>query len=216
MVVKTKKEQAAAAATSVAAQRWPRLLNTTIDTVVAPHPARPETRATAHDLITALSAPLPAKNCWTLAEHAGHRAPYRIQHLLSRARIDDNALAASLRDHVIAHLGTRDVVLVVDETGDIKQGKHTVGVARQSPPAATRPGGTPRGHRPGRELPGRGLPRPHHPPSARPDRPPPLPARLLDQEPRTAPGGRGPRHDRFRHQTRTGPADDHRSSGAHP
>ncbi|WP_372339727.1 hypothetical protein [Nocardiopsis sp. CC223A] len=50
-----------------------------------------------------------------------------------------------MRDHVIAHLGTRDVVLVVDETGDIKQGKRTVGITRQSSSVATRPGVTPRG-----------------------------------------------------------------------
>ncbi|MFY3390868.1 IS701 family transposase [Nocardiopsis sp. A1-1-1] len=106
-------------------------MNATIDTVVTLHLARPETRTTAREMISALLAPLPAKNCWTLAEHAGHPSPYRFQHLLARARIDETALAAALRDHVIAHLGTPDTVLVVDETGDVKQGEHTVGVARQ-------------------------------------------------------------------------------------
>ena len=73
MVVKTKNAQAAAAATSVAAQRWPNLLNQTIDTVLALHLARPETRATARQVISALLSPLTRKNCWTLAEH---RTPF--------------------------------------------------------------------------------------------------------------------------------------------
>ncbi|WP_235005931.1 IS701 family transposase [Nocardiopsis sp. JB363] len=129
--MKTKNAQAAAAATSVAAQRWPHLLNQTIDTVLAPHLARPETRATARQVISALLSPLTRKNCWTLAEHAGHPSPYRTQHLLARASLDENALTAALRGYVIEQLGTHDVVLVVDETGDIKQGISTVGVARQ-------------------------------------------------------------------------------------
>lgn len=45
--------------------------------------------------------------------------------------MDENALTRALRGYVISHLGTKDVVLVVDETGDIKQGARTVGVARQ-------------------------------------------------------------------------------------
>ncbi|MFI6578097.1 IS701 family transposase [Nocardiopsis sp. NPDC050513] len=93
--------------------------------------ARPETRTTAHDLVSALLAPLTRKNCWSLAEHAGHRAPYRMQHLLNRARLDEQALAAALRGYVTTRLGRDDVVLVVDETGDVKKGTHTVGVARQ-------------------------------------------------------------------------------------
>lgn len=131
MVVKTTNPEAVAAATSVAAQRWPHLLNQTIDTVLAPHLARPETRATACQVIRALLSPLTRKNCWTLAEHAGHPSPYRTQHLLARASLDENALTAALRGYVIEQLGTHDVVLVVDETGDIKQGINTVGVARQ-------------------------------------------------------------------------------------
>ena len=131
MVVKTTKKQAVAAATSVAAQRWPHLLNETISTVVDPHLARPETRACARNLITALLAPLTRKNCWTLAEHTGHRSPYRMQHLLNRARLDEQALAAALRGYLTTRLGHQGVVLVVDETDDVKKGTSTVGVARQ-------------------------------------------------------------------------------------
>lgn len=78
MVVKTTNPEAVAAATNMAARRWPHLLNETVSTVVDPHLARPETPTTARDLIRALLAPLTRKNCWTLAEHAGHSAPYRM------------------------------------------------------------------------------------------------------------------------------------------
>lgn len=131
VVVKTQNPEAVAAATSLAARRWPHLLNQTTDTIIDPHLARPETRTSARQMNRALLAPLTRKNCWTLAEHAGHRAPHRIQHLLNRAVLNEAALAACLRGYVIGHLGTEDVVLVVDETGDLKKGTHTVGVARQ-------------------------------------------------------------------------------------
>ena len=47
--------------------------------------------------------------------------------------MDEKALAAALRGCLIDHLGTENVVLVVDETGDVKKGTHTVGL-----PANTR------------------------------------------------------------------------------
>ncbi|GAA1978853.1 hypothetical protein GCM10009799_00010 [Nocardiopsis rhodophaea] len=120
-----------AAATTLAAQRWPHLLNELTATVIGPNLARPETRTTARDVLAALLGPLTRKNCWTPAEHAGHPAPYRIQHLLNWARLDVTAVAACLRGYVIRCLGSDDVVLVADETGDAKKGAHTVGVARQ-------------------------------------------------------------------------------------
>ncbi|WP_232524448.1 IS701 family transposase [Nocardiopsis gilva] len=129
--MKTTKKQAAAAATSVAALRWPHLPNELISTVPDPHLARPATRATACDILRALLAPLTRKNCRALSEHAGHPSPYRMQHLLTRARLDEAAVRACLRGYLITCLGSKDVVLVVDETGDSKKGSSTVGVARQ-------------------------------------------------------------------------------------
>src|SRR5699024_11349265 len=51
--------------------------------------ARPEPRTTTGKVIRALLAPLTTKNCWTLAQQAGHQAPYRIQHLLGRSTMDE-------------------------------------------------------------------------------------------------------------------------------
>lgn len=93
--------------------------------------ARVEPRRHAREFVTGLLAGLPRKNCWTLAEHAGHSTPDNLQHLLTRAKWDADAVRDDLRDFVVDHLGTNDVVLVVDETGDLKKGTHTVGVQRQ-------------------------------------------------------------------------------------
>lgn len=130
MVVKTKKTPAVAADTSVAAQRWPHRLSDLISTI-SDRLARPETRHTAHDLLRGLLAPLPRKNCWTLAEHVGHPTPHRFQHLLSRATIDEPGLVEDLRDYAHTHLGEQDAILILDETGDLKKGTTTVGVQRQ-------------------------------------------------------------------------------------
>ncbi|MGW5172623.1 IS701 family transposase [Streptomyces nodosus] len=93
--------------------------------------ARVEPRRHARKFILGLLAGLPRKDCWTLAEHAGHTTPDNLQHLLTRAKWDADAVRDDLRGFVVDHLGDHDVVLVVDETGDLKKGTHTVGVQRQ-------------------------------------------------------------------------------------
>lgn len=92
---------------------------------------RVETRRRAGKFLLGLLADLPRKNCWTIAEHTGDPDPHGMQHLLSRARWDTDGVRDDLCDYVIDHLGDIDGVLVVDETGDVKKGVHTVGVGRQ-------------------------------------------------------------------------------------
>ena len=92
---------------------------------------RVEPRRRVRALVRGLVAELPRKNCWTLAEHAGDASPAGMQHLLSRASWDADAIRDDLRDYVTEHLGGAGAVLVVDETGDLKKGTGTVGVQRQ-------------------------------------------------------------------------------------
>jgi SRSO17 transposase len=82
-------------------------------------------------LVLGLLADLPRKNCWTIAEHAGDASPDGMQHLLSRAVWDEDAVRDDIRGYVTEHLGDPEAVLVVDETGDLKKGTTTVGVQRQ-------------------------------------------------------------------------------------
>jgi SRSO17 transposase len=93
--------------------------------------ARVETRRRAGNFVLGLLADLPRKNCWAIAEHAGDADPHGMQHLLARASWDTDGVREDLRDYVIGALGDADGVLVVDETGDVKKGVHTVGVQRQ-------------------------------------------------------------------------------------
>ncbi|MET7460616.1 transposase [Nonomuraea sp. NPDC005501] len=82
-------------------------------------------------LLLGLLSDLPRKNCWTIAEWAGEATPDGMQHLLNRAKWDADAVRDDLRDYVVEHLHDDQAVLVVDETGAVKKGSHTVGVQRQ-------------------------------------------------------------------------------------
>ncbi len=71
------------------------------------------------------------KTGWMRAEAAGDPGPWRQQAILGRGDWDADALRDIVRDYVIEHLADDDAVLVIDETGFLKQGKASCGVARQ-------------------------------------------------------------------------------------
>jgi SRSO17 transposase len=78
-----------------------------------------------------LLSPVERKNGWQLAEVNGDDTPYGVQHLLGRAVWDAEAVRDDLRGYVMEHLGTPQGVMVIDETGFLKKGRHSAGVARQ-------------------------------------------------------------------------------------
>ena len=94
---------------------------------------RPEPRERALGYVKGLLSPVAGetRNGWTVAQAAGERSPDGMQRLLNRAVWDESGVREDLRGYVVEALGAPDGVLVFDETGDIKQGSHTVGVARQ-------------------------------------------------------------------------------------
>src|SRR4029077_12795479 len=63
------------------------------------------------------------KTGWMRAEAAGDPGPWRQQALLGRDRWDADALRDVVRDYVSEHLTDENAVLVIDETGFLKQGK---------------------------------------------------------------------------------------------
>jgi len=71
------------------------------------------------------------KTGWMRAEAAGDPGPWRQQAILGRGRWDADALRDIVREYALEHLAADDAVLVVDETGFLKQGKASCGVARQ-------------------------------------------------------------------------------------
>ena len=73
----------------------------------------------------------PRKTGWMRAEAAGDPGPWRQQALLGRDRWEADNLRDVVRDYVVEHLADGDAVLVIDETGFLKQGKASCGVSRQ-------------------------------------------------------------------------------------
>jgi SRSO17 transposase len=101
------------------------------DARLAPHFPNRAARATAAAYLQSLLSTVERKNSWQLAEAAGLANPYRFQHLLGRAHWDAEALRDEQLQNVLAGLGQDDAVLAIDETGFIKKGQKSVGVARQ-------------------------------------------------------------------------------------
>src|SRR5215218_8063789 len=89
------------------------------------------TAAAAGLFLDALLGPERRKTGWMRAEAAGDPGPWRQQALLGRAQWDADALRDVVRDYVVETLAAPDAVLVVDETGFLKQGKASCGVGRQ-------------------------------------------------------------------------------------
>src|ERR671939_2016508 len=81
--------------------------------------------------LDALLGPERRKTGWMRAEAAGDPGPRRQQALLGRAQWDADALRVLVRDYAVETLADPDAVLVVDETGFLKQGRASCGVGRQ-------------------------------------------------------------------------------------
>jgi SRSO17 transposase len=89
------------------------------------------TASSAEAFIDGLLGNEPRKTGWMRAEAAGDKGPWRQQDLLYRSRWDANALRDAVRDYALETLVDAEAVLVIDETGFLKQGKKSCGVARQ-------------------------------------------------------------------------------------
>ena len=98
---------------------------------LAPALGRSETRHAAGAFIDGVLSSAERKTGWMLAEQAGMDRPHRIQSLLGRSSWSADVLCDRVRGYVAQALGDQAGVLVVDETGFLKKGRHSVGVARQ-------------------------------------------------------------------------------------
>jgi len=112
---------------------------------------RPEVRDRVHRYLLGLLADVRRKNGWQMAEAIGEARPRGVQHLLNDARWDADLVRDDLAEYVVENLGdARSGVFIIDETGFLKKGNKSVGVARQyTGSEASRQEG---------ELPGGGLP----------------------------------------------------------
>ncbi|HVG09706.1 MAG TPA: IS701 family transposase [Thermoanaerobaculia bacterium] len=87
--------------------------------------------ASAGLFLDGLLGPERRKTGWMRAEAAGDPGPWRQQAILGRGRWDAEALRDLVREYAVESLADPDAVLVLDETGFLKQGKASCGVARQ-------------------------------------------------------------------------------------
>jgi SRSO17 transposase len=102
-----------------------------IERRLGPYFERAEPRQRAMAYLRGLLSPAERKNSWQLAEVSGDTTPYAFQHLLRRALWDPEAVRDELCTYVRQHLADANGVLVIDETGFLKKGQHSAGVARQ-------------------------------------------------------------------------------------
>jgi SRSO17 transposase len=92
---------------------------------------RSEARERAKRYLAGLLDRVERKNGWQLADHLGEAGPQGVQRLLNAADWDVDAVRDDLRSYVVEHLGEPDGVLIADESGFLKKGTKSVGVARQ-------------------------------------------------------------------------------------
>lgn len=98
---------------------------------ISPRFRRAEPRRRALGYLRGLLATTERKNGWHLAELIGEATPDGVQRLLNAADWDADEVCDDLRSYVVEHLGSGEAVLVLDETGFLKKGTHSVGVQRQ-------------------------------------------------------------------------------------
>lgn len=98
---------------------------------IGPRFRRAEVRSRARRFLEGLLGNVERKNGWQMAEELGEDGPRGVQRLLGEADWDEEAVRDDLRAYVMEHLGEADGLLVMDETGFLKKGKKSAGVARQ-------------------------------------------------------------------------------------
>jgi SRSO17 transposase len=94
--------------------------------------AHPSIAASAAAFLDGLLGPERRKTGWMRAEAAGDPGPWRQQAVLGRSHWEADALRDIVREYALATLASPGAVLVLDETGFLKQGPHSCGVGRQS------------------------------------------------------------------------------------
>jgi SRSO17 transposase len=102
-----------------------------IGDLIGPRFVRSEPRRNAVGYVRGLLSDEERKNSWTLSERAGHGTPDGMQRLLSTTDWDPDAVRDDLFTYVDRHLGDPDGILIIDETGFLKKGGASAGVARQ-------------------------------------------------------------------------------------
>src|SRR5919202_4833192 len=100
---------------------------------LTPCVGRAEPRQRALASLRGLPSPAERTNSWPVAEVSGDATPYGVQHLRRRARWDPEAVRDARRRSLLQQLGDPAAVLVIEETGLLKKGRHSAGGGPPSP-----------------------------------------------------------------------------------
>jgi len=96
---------------------------------IGSHFRRAEVRNRVGRYLQGLLASVERKNGWQMAEELEEANAHGVQRLLEEADWDEEAVRDEVRTYVIEQLGESGGILVVDETGFVKKGKKSAGVA---------------------------------------------------------------------------------------
>jgi SRSO17 transposase len=127
--VETTEYLAVAAGDSVDAEGWLAEFDSAFARIAGRF-GRVEPRRQARAFLLGLLSDVDTRTCWQLAEQSGDATPHRMQRLLGEAVWDADAVRDDVRGYVIDQLGDPGAVLIIDDTGDLKKGTHSVGVQR--------------------------------------------------------------------------------------
>eukprot|EP00475_Leptophrys_vorax_P028810 TRINITY_DN41911_c2_g2_i1.p1 TRINITY_DN41911_c2_g2~~TRINITY_DN41911_c2_g2_i1.p1 ORF type:complete len:135 (-),score=7.19 TRINITY_DN41911_c2_g2_i1:18-422(-) len=109
--------------------RWERELEQTTQRFAALF-GRVEMQGQGRLYLRGLIAQIERKNGWQLTEYLGAQTPTNLQHFLARSRWNADEVRDELIQYVQEHLAEPAGVLIVDETGFLKKGIKSAGVAR--------------------------------------------------------------------------------------
>src|SRR3712207_3965419 len=117
--------------TGRAFDRWSDML-ADVHARIAHRFARAEARERVARYLAGLLGRVERKNGWQLAEAIGEPEPRGVQRLLSDASWDAEGVRDDLRTYVVEYLAEPESgVLIVDDTGFVKKGDKSCGVAQQ-------------------------------------------------------------------------------------
>ncbi|GAA1578091.1 IS701 family transposase [Dactylosporangium maewongense] len=128
--METIEDRAAAAGHSVAVRQWLAEFDTGF-AAIAGRFGRVEPRRQARLFLLGLLSDVDTRSCWQLAEHAGDVSPHAMQRLLGEMVWDADRVRDDVRGYAVAALGDPGGVLILDDTGDLKKGRHTLATQRQ-------------------------------------------------------------------------------------
>lgn len=110
-------------------RRWERELDQ-IAVRFGPLLGRVEMQAQGTRYLRGLIAQVDRKNGWQLAQYLGEQTPTNLQHFIARAAWSADDVRDELQQYVQEHLIDPDGALIIDETGFLKKGTKSAGVAR--------------------------------------------------------------------------------------